>query len=136
MGQLSTSGSSTIDDPSCPPTPQNESTDPFRQSSNGLGFDGEEEFMRIWIAPDLANVEYLTLLKVFPPLVVQSPMPRFPVSKLPSARDIEEGEPIEGEISEIRVGTGKMWVGTQARRPGWQGTWWARFTSWLKTLFC
>ena len=88
--------------------------------------------MRIWIAPDLSNVEYLALLKLFPAFVMRNTLPRFPVTK-GRARDLEEGE--DGTRAELRVGTGTMWVGKHVRRPGWQGSLWTRFKLWLRTLF-
>ncbi|EKM54422.1 uncharacterized protein PHACADRAFT_258260 [Phanerochaete carnosa HHB-10118-sp] len=135
MAQLSTSGSSTADDASLPPTPQTETSDPFRQplnSQNSLDSIDADGYMRTWIAPDLPNVEYLALLKLFPSFAVRNTLPRFPVTK-GGARDIEEGG--DGARSEIRIGTGKMWIGGQTRRPGWQGSWWTRFRLWLRTLF-
>jgi len=135
MAQLSTSGSSTADDPSMPPTPQTEASDPFRQpqnSQNSLDPMDADGYMRTWIAPDLSNVEYLALLDLFPAFVMRNTLPRFPVTK-DRARDIEEGG--DGTRSEIRIGTGKMWIGRQTRRPGWQGSWWTRFKLWLRTLF-
>lgn len=136
MAQLSTSGSSTADDPSMPSTPQTEVSDPFRQPLNAqssLDSADADDYLRTWIAPDLSNLEYLELLKLFPAFVVRNTLPRFPVTK-GRARDIEAGE--EGVRSEIRIGTGRMWIGHKARRPGWQGSWWIRFKLWLRTLFC
>ena len=48
MGQLSTSGSSTItvDESSCPPTPRTEVTDPFRHSTNAL--DLSDGYLLLW----------------------------------------------------------------------------------------
>lgn len=135
MAQLSTSGSSTADDPSMPPTPQTEASDPFRQplnSQNILDLTDADGYMRIWIAPDLSNVEYLALLQLFPAFVMRNPLPRFPVMK-GRARDIEEGG--DGARGEIRIGTGNMWIGAKSRHPGWQGSWWTRFKLWLRTLF-
>lgn len=93
-------------------------------------------YMRTWIAPDLPNVEYLALLKVFPSFVMRNPLPRFPVTKAVPARDVEEGGDTAEARNEIRVGTGTMWIGSQARRGGWQGSLWTRFKLWLRTLFC
>ena len=135
MAQLSTSGSSTADEPSMPPTPQTEMTDPFRQSSNGLDAEAEA-YMRTWIAPDLSNLEYLSLLKVFPAFVMRNPVPRFPVVNSTRERDIEAGGADHDSHNDIKVGTGTMWIGSQSRRPGWQGSWWIRLKLWLRTLFC
>lgn len=137
MAQLSTSGSSTADGPSMPPTPQAETPDPFRQASSGLGTDADG-YMRTWIAPDLSNLEYLALLKVFPAFVMRNPLPRFPMANANAARvrDLEEGGAVRESHNEIKVGTGTMWIGGQSRRPGWQGSWWIRFKLWLRTLFC
>jgi hypothetical protein len=136
MGQLSTSGSSTIDEQSLPPTPRMEVTDPFRNVGNVLDLSETETFTRIWTAPDLSNAEWLTLLKVFPTFVVQNPLPRFPSAQVHRVRDIEEGSDAESGRAEIRVGTGTMWVGEKARSSGWQGNWWSRFKQWFKRLFC
>lgn len=134
MAQLSTSGSSTGDEPSLPPTPQTETIDPFRTATTRLDPDADG-YMRTWIAPDLSNLEYLSLLKVFPAFVVQNPLPRFPVAVPARARDIEEGAAMQDPPKDIRVGTGTMCIGQQKRQPGWQATWWIRFKLWLRTLF-
>ena len=136
MAQLSNSGSSTADDPSCPPTPQTESSDPFRQAISAVDAADVDGYMRTWLAPDLPNVEYLELLKVFPAFVQRNPLPRFPVNKAAPARDIEASADAVDDSKKIRVGTGMMWIGSQTRRSGWKGSFWTRFKLWLRTLFC
>lgn len=136
MGQLSTSGSSTVDESSLPPTPRMEVTDPFRHSTNVLDLTECEAYMRTWTAPDLPNSEFLSLLTLFPPFVVQTALPRFPVEPLRIQRDIEEGDEADLLRREIRVGTGTMWVGLKTRAPGWQGNWWSRFRQWLRRYLC
>lgn len=136
MGQLSISGSSTVDESSLPPTPRMEVTDPFRHLSNALDLSECEGYMRTWTAPDLPNSEFLSLLKLFPPFVVQTTLPRFPIEPIQAQRDIEEGNDTDADRKEIRVGTGTMWVGPSTRSPGWQGNWWARFRQWMRRFFC
>lgn len=136
MSQLSTSGSSTVDEQSLPPTPRVETVDPFRTHGHVLDLSEPETYMRTWVAPDLSNAEFLALLKLFPSFVVQSPLPRFPSVQLHIRRDLEEGDDADEDRGAIRVGTGTMWVGNRTRSPGWKGNWWSRFRQWLKRLFC
>ena len=112
----------------------------MRPTGGGGGIDLSESeadgYMRTWTAPDLPNVEFLALLKVFPAFVVQNPLPRFPI---PTPPELQLRDPEQGETElrdEIRVGTGSMWLGRSARSAGWHGGWWTRFKLWLKTIFC
>ncbi|KAF7376370.1 hypothetical protein MSAN_00052500 [Mycena sanguinolenta] len=97
-------------------------------------FDDEDEFLRIWTAPDLPDPEYMTLLSVFPGFITRRALPRFPVVRAP--KDLEEGLDVGGEGRLLRFGTGTMWVGSIARADGWEGGWWTRFCLWWKQLFC
>ena len=92
---------------------------------------------RIWTVPDLTNPEYSSLLRLFPPFVSAKTLPRFPApSKSKRKPGIEEGgEPMD-EPFEIRFGTGMIRLNGPHRTGQWRGGWWARFTSWCKTLFC
>ncbi|KAK7692565.1 hypothetical protein QCA50_004195 [Cerrena zonata] len=133
--QLSTSGSSTVDEPPTPVTPRDDPTDYFN-SSAGRELPDLDEYLRTWTAPDLSEPEYLNLLTIFPTFIVRHPLPTFPVpSKSRRFPDIEEGEAVVEERKDIRVGTGTMWVGPKTRSPGWQGSWWTRFKLWWKRLF-
>ena len=134
--QLSTSGSSTVDDPPSPSTPPPDGFDMFSSKNAGHESLDAEEYLRTWTAPDLSNPEYLSLLKVFPPFVMKQPLPRFPVVNARRPADIEEGEEPEEERKDIRVGTGTMWLGYKYRSPGWPGNWWTRFKLWWRRLFC
>ena len=125
-----------MDEQSLPPTPRAETVDPFRNCVNVLDLSETESYTRIWIAPDLTNAEYLTLLNVLPSFVVQNPLPRFPSARLHRRRDIEEGDSADGDSGAIRVGTGSMWAGERPRSPGWKGNWWSRLRQWLRRLFC
>lgn len=40
----------------------------------------------------------------------------------------------EEQAGVIRDGTGRIWVGTQVRNPGWPGGRWFRFIRWWKRL--
>jgi hypothetical protein len=92
---------------------------------------------RIWTAPDLANPEYTSLLELFPSFVSAKTLPRFPAPSRPKQKqDIEEGEEQTEGPFEIRFGTGMIRLGGPQRAGQWRGGWWARFTSWCKTLFC
>ncbi|WRT68009.1 uncharacterized protein IL334_004984 [Kwoniella shivajii] len=42
---------------------------------------------------------------------------------------------IEDEEGVVRCGTGRMWVGIEPRRPGWEGSRWYRFIRWWRRLF-
>lgn len=92
---------------------------------------------RIWTAPDLTNPEYTSLLKLFPSFISAKTLPRFPVPpQSKRIQDIEEGVEQTEEPFEIRFGTGMIRLGGPERTGQWRGGWWARFTSWCKTLFC
>ncbi|KAI0268760.1 hypothetical protein BC834DRAFT_821036 [Gloeopeniophorella convolvens] len=135
---LSTSLSDTIDDPPSPITPPQEMEDIFnpRPAATYGTQELEEEYMRTWTSPDLANPEVLQLLKLFPTFVSRRATPRFPsATDARRSPDLEAGEepPAAGEV---RVGTGKMWVSARMRTGGWEGTWWTRFKNWWRQLFC
>lgn len=101
--------------------------------SDNVFSDPDEEYMRIWTAPDLTNQEYLDLLRVFPSFVTRRPLPRFPAQSSPRGEsDLEEGN---NERADIRFGTGSMWVGAKPRGSEWAGGWWTRFKMWLKKIF-
>lgn len=134
---LSTSGSSTIDEPATPNTSRDDPTDYFSSASAGRDLPDPEEYLRVWTVPDLSDPEFLALLKVFPAFIARNPLPTFPtLSKSAQLADIEEAMANDEERKEIRVGTGTMWVGFKTRTPGWQGSWWIRFKLWWKRLFC
>ncbi|KAH8071912.1 hypothetical protein BXZ70DRAFT_902975 [Cristinia sonorae] len=136
--QFSTSASSASDDPPTPVTPPNELSDIFA-AYNPAGHELPDagDYLRTWIAPDLSDLEYLSLLKVFPAFVVRHPLPRLPTSST-SRRPVDEEEGQEDvlESKQIRVGTGTMWLGYRSRTPGYEGSWWTRFKLWWKRLFC
>ncbi|KAL7281721.1 hypothetical protein ACG7TL_005039 [Trametes sanguinea] len=133
---LSTSSSSAVDEPITPTTPNTELDDLFARPPPEREFC-ESDYMRTWTAPDLTNPEFLSLLTLFPPFISRNTLPRFPVTSL-SRRpaDIEEGEALDTDRQEIKVGTGTMWLGTKRRTDGWQGNWWTRFKLWLARMFC
>lgn len=96
--------------------------------------DEEDDYLRIWTSPDLPNSEYLELLKVFPPFISRSTLPRFPaIVRIP---DLEEGDDGGTEERQIHFGTGSFWVSSKARSDGWQGGWWSRFILWWRSTFC
>ncbi|KAI0775665.1 hypothetical protein BD413DRAFT_470885 [Trametes elegans] len=134
---LSTSSSSAADEPITPITPNADIDDLFARAPPGRDFCEPEGYLRTWTAPDLPNPEFMKLLALFPPFITQSTLPRFPVTPI-SRRpaDIEEGEGLEDGHKEIRVGTGRMWLGQKTRADGWQGNWWTRFKLWLARVFC
>ena len=133
---LSTSGSSTIDEPPSPCSPIPDRVELLTSKNTGHECLDAEEYLRTWTAPDLFDPEYLSLLKVFPSFVMKHPLPRFPVMKAPRRpADLEEGEDLDNE-ERIRVGTGTMWLGYKYRSPGWQGSWWTRFKLWIRRIFC
>jgi len=101
------------------------------QQSDMLLEDPDEEYLRIWTAPDLTDPEYLDLLKVYPSFITRQTLPRFPTDT--KNVDLEAG--FDASI-QIRFGTGIMWVSSKPRRPGWQGSWWTRFVLWLRRTFC
>lgn len=134
-----TSSASQIGDP--PGTPDDVSvnhtpTDPLGPSRRDV-FPEIDAQSRIWVAPDLSNPEYSVLLKLFPSFVSAKALPRFPApSRSKRKQDIEEGEEQTEEPFEIRFGTGMIRLSGPERTGQWRGGWWARFTSWCKTLFC
>lgn len=136
--QLSTSASSTFDDPPTPITPPNESVDLFApQISAGQELPDGGDYLRTWVAPDLSDPEYSSLIKVFPAFVMRHPPPRLPIiTASPRSTDLEEGQGEDTERKQIRVGTGTMWLGYKLRTPGYQGSWWTRFKLWWRSLFC
>lgn len=104
------------------------------QMENSGDEDMEEEYMRIWTSPDLANPEILQLLGLFPSFVSRRILPRFQVTAS-RPTDIEGGEDADGKIR-VRFGTGSMWISSRQRGDGWNGSWWTRFVHWWKRLFC
>ncbi|KAF8160786.1 hypothetical protein B0H34DRAFT_672899 [Crassisporium funariophilum] len=97
--------------------------------------DADEQYLRVWTSPDLANPEILQLLKLFPAFVSRRPLPRFPV---PSSGhgDIEEGEDEGLGGRQIHFGTGSMWVSQKQRSDAWEGGFWTRFVMWWRRIFC
>ncbi|KAF8637989.1 hypothetical protein AX16_010621 [Volvariella volvacea WC 439] len=106
----------------------------FLRGVSAVEDEEEEEYLRIWTAPDLTNPEYLDLLKLFPAIVTQGTLPRFPTTL--SRADIEDGDEDGHEARSITRGTGTMWVGPRGRTDGWEGGWWTRFVSWWRRMFC
>jgi hypothetical protein len=107
------------------------------KSLNGVSLNDEEEedFLRTWTSPDIPNAEILELLKLFPPFITRTTLPRFPMPTPARITDLEEGDDgLEGR--QIRFGTGAFWVSSKERSKGWQGGWWNRLVQWLKSAFC
>jgi hypothetical protein len=99
----------------------------------------DEELMRIWVSPDLPNLEILQLIKVFPAFITRRATPRFPSESSHSHHslpDLEAGQESSPRAGEIQIGTGKMWISTQPRAEGWDGNWWTKFKNWWHRLFC
>lgn len=133
-----TSSASQIEPPGTPDdvSVRNAPADPQNLSPSQRDvFPDIEAQTRIWTAPDLTNPEYSSLLKLFPSFISAKTLPRFPaLSK--RKQDVEEGEDQAEGPFEIRFGTGMIKLGGPLRTGPWRGGWWARFTSWCKTLFC
>ncbi|KDR75189.1 hypothetical protein GALMADRAFT_122854 [Galerina marginata CBS 339.88] len=108
---------------------------PSHHLNEGTYDDADEQYLRVWTSPDLANPEILQLLELFPSFVSRRPLPRFP---LPQSRhvDIEEGEDEGLEGRQIHFGTGSMWVSSKQRSDAWEGGWWTRFIMWWRRIFC
>ncbi|KAF8623094.1 hypothetical protein AX15_006505 [Amanita polypyramis BW_CC] len=99
-----------------------------------ISLEEEEDFLRIWTSPNLPNSEFLELLKLFPPFISRSTLPRFSTpSRIP---DLEEGLDRGTEGRQIHFGTGLFWISSKERNNGWQGGWWSRFVLWWKSTFC
>lgn len=133
---LSTCGSTSTDEPLTPHTPLVTGNNLLASTSSNMEFSESDEYMRTWIAPDLPNPEFISLLSVFPTFITRSSLPRFP--KTQGSRrlsDLEEGS-LQDENKRLKVGTGTIWVGRQPRTDGWQGGWWIRFKLWLQRLLC
>jgi hypothetical protein len=97
--------------------------------------DADEQYLRIWTSPDLANPEILQLVKLFPAFICRRPFPRFPVTNSGHV-DIEEGDDDGLEGRQIQFGTGSMCVSSKQRTDAWEGGWWTRFVMWWKRIFC
>lgn len=95
--------------------------------------DSEEEYMRIWTSPDLSNLEYLNLVKVFPSHITRRTLPYFSTSKSPS--DLEAGLDDAVEGKQVHCGTGTLRISSMQRSDGWDGGWWVRFVLWFKGSF-
>jgi hypothetical protein len=95
--------------------------------------DFEQEFLRVWTAPDLDNNEYTALLNVFPSFITKRAFPRFPLQSS-QKHDLEVGQD-DNDESYISFGTGTMWISPKPRQDGWSGSWWTRFILWLKRIF-
>lgn len=104
------------------------------------GFDRlDEQRLRIWVAPDLSNPEYLSLLALFPSNISQREVPLFkpPSRKSRKQHDLESGLSAGEEKEEVECGTGRMWVGATERSLSMlRGGLWDRFLSWWRSIFC
>jgi hypothetical protein len=123
-----------VEEPPSPIAPYGDNPTSFTQDDNTYD-DADEQYMRVWTSPDLANPEILQLVKLFPAFVSRRPFPRFPV---PNSRhvDIEEGDDDGLEGRQIQFGTGSMWVSSKQRTDAWEGSWWTRFVIWWRRTFC
>jgi hypothetical protein len=137
MPGLSRSVASTAS-PASPTTPKRDVGAPLPLDEDDSEDEPDtEEYIRVYVAPDLHDEEFLALLKLFPAFVSQRPLPRFPIPPAGRGRDVEEDAADEIDGRDIRFGTGRMWVGVRRRSAGFVGVgWWARFTAWLRSLFC
>ena len=123
-----------VEEPPSPIAPYGDNPIPFTQDDI-MYEDADEQYLRVWTSPDLANPEILQLVKLFPTFVSRRPFPRFPV---PNSRhvDIEEGEDDGLEGRQIQFGTGFMCVSSKQRTDAWEGGWWTRFVMWWRRIFC
>ncbi len=108
--------------------------DKYPHGTISLDEEEEEDYLRIWTSPDLPNSEFLELLKVFPPFISRSALPRFPTTV--RIHDLEEGDDGGTEERQIHFGTGSFWVSSKERSDGWQGGWWSQFILWWRSAFC
>ncbi|WWC62825.1 uncharacterized protein I303_105423 [Kwoniella dejecticola CBS 10117] len=114
---------------------------------------------RLWVFPShLSDQEAEHMMSLFPRFISSKGDASFPfvrpgrgVKSMEEARwDVivvataEDLEPtiirvpnveVEDEEGVLRCGTGRMWVGTEGRRAGWQGSGWFRFKRWWRRLF-
>ncbi|WWC70990.1 uncharacterized protein I206_104943 [Kwoniella pini CBS 10737] len=114
---------------------------------------------RLWVFPaHISDQEAERLKNLFPRFISSKGDVRFPfvrpgrgVTAMEEARwdaiavgTVEDSEPkliripkveIEDEEGVVRCGTGRMWVGIEFRRAGWQGSGWYRFKRWWRRLF-
>ena len=99
--------------------------------------DADEQYLRVWTSPNLANSEILQLVKLFPAFVSRRPFPRFPVpSNLSRHVDIEERDDDGLEGRHIKFGAGSMSVSSEQRTDAWEGGCWTQFVMWWKRIFC
>jgi hypothetical protein len=104
------------------PTPQ----------GDGASELGDEEYTRVWTAPDLPDADFGALLRLFPVFIGQRTLPRF-TATTPS--DIEAGGLDDVDARAIRFGTGRVWVGARQRTSGYRGGIWERFVAWCRRIF-
>jgi hypothetical protein len=102
------------------------------------GFDKlEEQHLRVWVAPDLSNPEFQSLLSLFPSSISRREIPSFkPPGGKSRIQDIEAGLVAE-EKMEIKCGSGRMWIGDFERSLStMKGGLWDRFVTWWRSIFC
>ena len=98
--------------------------------------DEDEQYLRVWISPDLANPEILQLVKLFPAFVSRRPFPRFPVPQANSSGHVDNEGDDDGLEGHIQFGAGSMCVSSKQRNDAWQGGCCTRFVMWWKRKFC
>ena len=98
----------------------------------------EEQHLRVWVAPDLSNPEFQSLLSLFPASISRREVPLFKSASRskPGIEDLESGIVVL-EKDEIKCGTGRMWIGESERSIStMKGGLWDWFVSWWRSIFC
>jgi hypothetical protein len=107
---------------------------------------------RVWVFPARISDEEAEALMAAFPRYLKRPDARLPLARR-RLKDLElasepwhtltvEGVAVsfprveaEDEAGVVRSGTGRMWVGTEERAPGWIGGRWFRFKRWWRRVF-
>ena len=121
-----------------PPSPISSCGDnPISITHNDITYDDDnDQHLRVWTSPDLANPEILQLIKLFPTFISQRPFPRFLVPNSSSHLGIEERDDDSFEGRHIQFGTGFMCISSKQRTDAWEGGRYTRFVMWWKRIFC
>ncbi|WWC96562.1 hypothetical protein V866_003430 [Kwoniella sp. B9012] len=159
MSDTSDHGSGSFAQPAVQPLEEDDEDEPTEDDIAAEEADLNKPRFRLWIFPaHISDQESEHLQSLFPRFIGAKGDVRFPfvrpghgVKAMEQARwdaiavgNIDDTEPkvvrvpkveIEDEEGVLRCGTGRMWVGGDPRRPGWQGSKWFRFKRWWRRLF-
>ena len=78
--------------------------------------DEDQQYIRVWISPDLANPDILQLVKLFSAFAFRRPFPRFPVPQANSSGHVNNEGDDDGLEGHIRFGIHVCQFETAQRR--------------------